>query len=166
MRPLGSVDYCEICGKEYVVNSSRQRFCPDCAKSATKENVKELKKQYYNQNKEKIFAYKTEMRSNRNVCVICGKIFDAETPITTCSPECKKEYMRQKQNKADIRRGKRKLPADQRYDSGLPKSGIPGVTYRRNNGKWSASYKRHYIGVFKTIEEAKEAIELYKKSQE
>ena len=64
---------------------------------------------------------------------------------------------------ADIKRGRRTLPADERYESGLPKSGIVGITWRRN-GKWSATYKKHYIGVYDTIDAAKESLEQYKKS--
>ena len=30
-RHIGSTDYCQLCGKPYVVTSSRQRYCPECA---------------------------------------------------------------------------------------------------------------------------------------
>ena len=36
-RPLGSIDRCSVCGKEYVVNSARQRYCPACAPEAIRE---------------------------------------------------------------------------------------------------------------------------------
>lgn len=36
-RPLGSTDKCVRCGKEYVVNSARQKYCPDCAYDAVRE---------------------------------------------------------------------------------------------------------------------------------
>lgn len=45
--------------------------------------------------------------------------------------------------------------------SELPKSGITGVTARKN-GSWQACYKTHYIGVYATVEEAAAAIEEYK----
>lgn len=163
MRPLGSVDHCEICGKEYVVNSGRQRFCPDCADLAIKGNVKELKKQYYSQNKEEIFAYKKEMRSNRNVCVICGKVFDTDVSSVTCSPKCAKELRKRWQSKTDLKRGKRKTPTEKVVKKDIPHSGVVGVTWR-SNGKWMAMYKKHYIGVYDTIEDASNAIDNYKKT--
>ena len=36
-RPLGSTDKCTVCGKEYVVKSSRQKYCPECAYDAVRE---------------------------------------------------------------------------------------------------------------------------------
>ena len=35
-RPLGSTDTCVVCGKTYTVNSSRQKYCPDCAYEAVR----------------------------------------------------------------------------------------------------------------------------------
>lgn len=35
-RPLGSTDICTVCGKPYVVRSSRQKYCPDCAYEAVR----------------------------------------------------------------------------------------------------------------------------------
>nr|DAF01441.1 MAG TPA: Double zinc ribbon protein [Caudoviricetes sp.] len=36
-RRLGSVDKCEVCGKDYIVNSARQRYCPECAPDRIRE---------------------------------------------------------------------------------------------------------------------------------
>ena len=52
-----------------------------------------------------------------------------------------------------------------RRDGNIPQSGVPGVSWRKN-GKWQATYKRHYLGVFGTVEEAAEVIEKYKNSHE
>lgn len=161
-RPLGSVDTCESCGKQYIVNSGRQRYCPECAKDQVNQNIRAHKREYMADNKEKSQARKNESRGKRYVCAICGKEYEKHTAEVTCSPECHKEYIRQKQNEADIRRGKRKLPADQRYNSGLPKSGVIGVTYHRQSGKWQAKYKQKYIGLYDTAEQAAEAVENYK----
>ena len=35
-RSLGSTDICTVCGKPYVVRSSRQKYCPDCAYEAVR----------------------------------------------------------------------------------------------------------------------------------
>ena len=156
-RPLGSKDRCEICGKEYVVKSGLQKYCPDCAEKAINDKIRSRKKEYNDRNKDRFYAHKAEMRANGHVCAVCGKIFDTDTVTVTCSAECEKELRRIKQNESDIRRGKRKIPAEERYISGKPQSGVVGVTYRQN-GKWQATYKGHYLGVFETVEEAAEAI--------
>lgn len=162
-RPLGSIDRCEICGKEYIVKSGLQKYCPDCAEKTINENISARKKEYNDINKERLYAHKEKMRINGHVCVICGKIFDSDTATVTCSPECGKELQRIRQNESDIRRGKRKIPAKERYSSGKPQSGVIGVTYR-DNGKWQATYKGRYLGVFETIDDAAKAIEKEKGS--
>lgn len=165
-RPLGSMDTCESCGKQYIVNSGRQRYCPECAKEQVNKNIRAHKREYMSKNKEKSQNLKNETRGKRYICVICGKEYEKHTSEITCSPECHKEYMRIKQNKADIRRGKRKLPADQRYNSGLPKSGVTGITWHRKCKKWQATYGRKYIGLYDTVDKASEAIAKYKNTIE
>ena len=51
------------------------------------------------------------------------------------------------------------IPADQRYNSGLPKSGVVGVTWKKDNKKWQATYKKKYIGLYDTVEQAAKAIQ-------
>lgn len=161
-RPLGSVDICENCGKEYIVKSGRQRFCPECAEMAVKENIRLHKREYMAENSEKAKQLKADTRGKRYICPVCGKEFEKHSPQITCSQECEKEYRRIKQNEVDIKRGKRKIPADQRYNSGLPKSGIVGITWHRKNKKWEVVYKRKYIGIYDSLEQAEEALEKYK----
>lgn len=158
-RPIGSIDQCESCGNSYIVNSGRQRYCPDCAEKQVAQNILKHKRQYMSDNSSRNQKLKAEVRGKRYICPICKKEFEKHSTEVTCSPECKKEYRRIKQNEADIRRGKRKMPADQRYESGLPKSGVVGVTWHRQSGKWQASYKRKYIGLYSTVEDAVKEIE-------
>ena len=160
-RPLGSTDICELCGKEYTVKSGLQKYCPDCAESAINNKIRARKRKYAADNKELFDARKEKTRGKGYVCVICGKVFEKESNTVTCSPECEAELRRITQNKVLIKKGKRHLPAESRYESGLPKSGVPGVTWRKN-GKWQAMHKGRYIGVYDTIEAASEAIEQYK----
>lgn len=160
-RPIGSTDKCTICGNDYFVNSARQRYCKDCAASATAENVQKRSREYNAENKDRLGRQKQESRHNRNVCIICGAIYDATSPAVTCSPECAKKLKKLRQDEADIRRGRRKTPAGVTYDSGLPKSGIVGVTANRN-GKWRAAYKGKYLGTFSSVQDAAAAIEKYK----
>lgn len=160
-RKIGSTDICQRCGKPYTVEAGRQKYCKDCAEIAVAETVRAHKKAYNAERKDTIQLHKQIMRSYRNVCIICGKVFDAETPRVTCSKECDKKRRKLRQDEADIRRGQRKSEAGKTCDSGLPRSGIVGVTARRN-GKWMATYKSHYIGIYPTIDEAAAALERYK----
>lgn len=118
------------------------------------------------ENKEKAQSLKNETRGKRYICPICGKEFEKHTSAATCSTECEKELKRRRQNRADIKRGKRKIPEDQRYNSGLPKSGIVGVTYHRQSGKWQAKIGREYIGLYDTVEQAMKSIKKYKKERQ
>lgn len=157
-RPLGSEDKCEACGKRYTVNSARQRYCPECAKEQVTKNIRAHKREYMAENKEKSEELKSETRGKRYICPICGKEFEKHTSAATCSAECERELRRRRQNRADIKRGKRKIPEDQRYNSGLPRSGVVGVTYHRQSGKWQATKSRKYIGLYETVEQAAEAL--------
>ena len=158
-RPLGSVDICQNCGQEYIVRSGRQIYCPNCADSAVKEKVNAHKRQYMQSNKEKFAPHKAEMRSNGWVCVVCGKVFDKDTPTVTCSEECAKKLKKINQDNADIKRGKRNMPAGVSYESDLPKSGVVGITYNRERRKWQVTHNRKYIGLFADLDKAKEALD-------
>ena len=162
-RTIGSIDHCQSCGKEYIVKSGNQKYCSDCSAEKISEKAKIRARKNISQNKEKNISRKKSHRGKRYVCKICGTIFEKHGAEVTCSPECKKELSRIRQNEADIKRGRRARPASERYESGLPKSGIVGITWRRN-GKWTAKYKNHYIGVYDTIDAAKESLEQYKKN--
>ena len=163
-RPLGSTDTCKRCGGEYVVESGRQLYCKRCAEIAVRETVRAHKIEYTAENRDRLNAHKQAMRTDRKVCVVCGSVFDADTPTVTCSPSCAAKLRRQRQEESDIRRGKRKSAVGVKYNSGLPKSGIAGITARRN-GKWQASYKGSYIGIYEDIQAAAAALEKYKEEQ-
>lgn len=154
-RPLGSVDICTVCGKEYVVNSSLQRYCSDCAPEAVRQAVLPQKRQRAIEHREEAAARKAGLKTNSAVCAYCGKLYTPDGPSVTCSPVCAREYKRVTQGMADFKRGRRKTPpAHQRYDSGLPQSELAGVTYNRSRRKWQVTHKGKYIGLFVTQEEA------------
>ena len=101
-----------------------------------------------------------ELRKDRTVCLICGAVFTASTATVTCSDACAEELRKLRQRESDYRAGRRKRPpADYPVSSTRPQSGITGVTWCR--GKWQAKFKRKYIGMFSTIDEAAEAISNY-----
>lgn len=164
VRPLGSIDICQNCGKEYLVKSGRQIYCPDCADDVVREKVNAHKRQYMQDNKEKFAPHKAEMRSNGWVCVVCGKVFDKDTPTVTCSEKCAKKLKKINQDNADIKRGKRNMPAGVLFESGLPKSGVVGITYNRKRRKWQVTHNRKYIGLFVDLDKAKEALDSYERS--
>lgn len=166
MRPLGSTDFCESCGQPYTVKSGNQRYCPDCSREAISENIRAHKRKYMQENKEGFQAIKRDTLGKRYICVVCGKEFKKHTAEVTCSEACRKEHIRRRQNEMYIRQGKRKNPADAHYDSGLPKSGVVGVTWHRSNNKWQAKYKGKYIGLYHTVDEAAKAIENFRKQSD
>lgn len=160
-RPLGSIDRCEICGGEYIVNSARQRYCKNCADEAIRQKVNPHKAEYAKENMTRLKEQQKELRKDRTVCLICGKVFTASTATVTCSDACAAELRKLRQREADYRAGRRKRPpADYPASSPRPQSGVPGVTWHR--GKWQAKFKRKYLGLFPTVGEAAQAIKIYK----
>lgn len=153
-RPLGSIDICRNCGKEYVVNGSRQIYCPECAGEAVGEKVKQAKRQWAEDRQHEITEQKLEKRKDRKVCAVCGKPFSSPTPTVTCSPACAAEQKRRRQAIADVKRGRaRPDRVFSKLEHTNPQSGIPGITWHK--GKWQLTIKGKYIGLFPTIEEAK-----------
>ena len=121
---------CKNCGKIYLTDKQDSTVCPACAAEIQKDVLRV------------------------KVCAMCGKPFSAPTPTVTCSAECAADLKRQRQVRADIKRGKAKperlLGKKERT---APQSGIPGITWCRN--KWQLTYKGNYIGVYDTVEAAK-----------
>ena len=99
-RKLGSVDQCARCGKDYIVVSGLQRYCPDCARDALLENERPKSRAYMEQRRKDGTIDKNLDR----ICIICGKPFRSSTATVTCSPECAKENRRRTQAKADAKR--------------------------------------------------------------
>lgn len=107
VRGLGSVDSCEICGAEYVVESGRQRYCKDCAADAVRDEVRRAKREY-NASRPEIIGKAREARKGCKVCPICGGAVPAGTVSVTCSPECAAEQLRRNRARADAKRSPRK----------------------------------------------------------
>nr|DAK78432.1 MAG TPA: putative cytoplasmic protein [Caudoviricetes sp.] len=105
-RPLGTIDHCKICGKEYVVKSARQKYCPDCAEKAVKEVDRKQAIEHYEATKKLTNPIRNEKRRvGMKTCVICGKEFPADgTARNTCSDECRKKQRQEWQREADKKR--------------------------------------------------------------
>lgn len=107
VRPLGSIDCCQWCGKEYVVRTGRQKYCSDaCSRSAVLEWQRKHKKATRT---EKQNERKREIKSNRKkVCVYCKKIFWSATATNLCSDYCRAKQLQIKQCESDLRRGRKR----------------------------------------------------------
>lgn len=46
-RKLGDIDYCQNCGKEYIICSGLQKYCPACKKEMNRKKDNELSTKYY-----------------------------------------------------------------------------------------------------------------------
>ena len=94
-RRLGSIDFCQRCGKEYTVTGGLQKYCPDCSKIAVAETDSRQAREYYHDHRQEIADYRDKVRPVEKKCVICGKTFAAKGRVNiTCSEECRKEYRR------------------------------------------------------------------------
>lgn len=106
MRPLGSMDKCAVCGKEYTVVSGRQKYCSKiCQRKSILEWQKQHKKNYH-----KISGQNIKKQARRDtvkkICVYCLKPFESSTPTNLCSDYCRTEQKKLLQCRADVKRGK------------------------------------------------------------
>ncbi len=104
-RPLGSIDKCVICGKEYTVVSGRQKYCSDaCQRKGVLAWQKEHKRGYSKASGQDV--KKMERRKQaKKICVYCLRPFASNTSKNTCSDYCRKEQTKITQCIADINRG-------------------------------------------------------------
>lgn len=108
-RPLGSIDKCPICGKEYIVVSGRQKYCPaaSCQRKGILEWQREHKRGYNKASGQ--YAKKMERRKQvKKICAYCLQEFVSNTSTNLCSEYCKKEQQKITQCIADINRGKKR----------------------------------------------------------
>lgn len=136
-RPLGSIDHCVVCGKEYVVKGGMQIYCEDCAKSAVAEKDRAAGIAYYHENKDAINPARYEkLRVKEKVCIVCGKKFDPHgLPAEMCSDECRRIRRRLQQHDAEKKRQKDKSSAVNEFDRDLfvplqECANIVGVSYQ------------------------------------
>ena len=96
-RPLGSTDLCEVCGKPYVVESGRQKYCKGCAEAAVRE-VDRLQSLAWNRANTTPVQRREERRTSTATipCVVCGKGFVPRGVSKTCSPACAAQLARRK----------------------------------------------------------------------
>lgn len=118
-RRLGSTSQCKICGKDYIVNSANQRYCPDCAPERYKEVDREQSRGWlqraidaYGEEylaghlKRKREAYRRE-NENKRICPMCGETVPfGEKKF--CSGQCKNAAERYAYSKYSYKVGRKK----------------------------------------------------------
>lgn len=88
-RPLGSTDYCVVCGKPYMVNGGRQHYCPKCAPEAIRRIDNAQSRKWNRENTTPQERRETRQAAGAEIrCAVCGKPFVPRDPSLTCSPEC------------------------------------------------------------------------------
>lgn len=108
-RAIGQMYKCEICGKEYMLTSGAQKYCPDCKESATRARDAALTREWIRRHHDEVEKRKYVAR----VCVICGKPIPRGVQKVTCGdPECIRARKKQQMHAADARRGIGEMPDD------------------------------------------------------
>lgn len=158
VRELGSTDICQHCGKPYIVTSGLQCYCPDCSKYVVADNIRQHKREYMEQNRQRFNDHHREMRKERRVCVICGKTFDSPTRTSVCSADCAAEQLRRNNVRGNVKAGRAK-PIRLLGPRGPvnPQTGIPGIHLHPKTGKWELVLNGKYCGLYDTVAEASEA---------
>lgn len=104
-RPIGSIDKCVVCGKEYAVTSGRQKYCSDaCQRKGVLEWQREHKRGYSKASGQDIKKQERRMQVQK-VCVYCLRTFVSNKSTNTCSDYCRREQTKINQCLADIKRG-------------------------------------------------------------
>lgn len=119
-REIWSIDLCERCGAEYIVNSGLQRYCKDCAEEATRQTRNDASREWNHK------AYSDpDKRAKKNenkrakqklfICAVCGHPFFALGRQKYCSDECRLIGFRQYQQKRSKERWQ-KIKAERQKD--------------------------------------------------
>lgn len=127
-RPLGSTDVCQWCGRTYIVESPRQKYCcSECSQTAVKEKDRQKARNWYNSHSDPI-AKKERIKASTadRFCVVCGKRIERVGQAITCSPECSLVHRnhltsewgkKHRVERATYRRNQRKLEKSNSDDS-------------------------------------------------
>lgn len=104
-RPLGSIDKCVICGKDYTVVSGRQKYCSDACQREGVLAWQRERKRGYNKASGQDIKKQNRRKQAQKICVYCFRTFSSNTSKSTCSDYCRKEQEKLAQCIADINRG-------------------------------------------------------------
>lgn len=107
-RPLGSLDTCKVCGKEYIVKSGRQKYCSEvCQRKAVLQWQRDRKKEY-NKHPEVAEARKKRRSERQKICQYCLRPFWSTSSSPYCSDYCRVEQKKYNMCIADIGRGQKR----------------------------------------------------------
>lgn len=157
-RKLGSIDHCEICGKEYIVNSGLQRYCKDCAEIAKTEWARDRHAEYYRSGgKERRDENRTRLKTDAAVCPVCGKTFTASPDNPHyCSPECAEMAA----GRSDEYRVINREPLAGGLNS-RNKTGVRGVFFSKRYNKFvvriTVNGVRRWVGYYDALDDAVKA---------
>ena len=98
-RVIGQEYPCAKCGKPFTMTGGTQKYCPECAHSASMEVIRAHKRDYARENSEAYRDGKVRRHTDRTVCVICGKAFTSDRSNVTCSRECAVELLNRNHRK-------------------------------------------------------------------
>ncbi len=120
-RRLGSIDKCEVCGKDYIVNSARQRYCPDCAPERVREVDREqghgwLKRavekhgeEYFKDHLKRKREFWHKQNDKKHICPMCGSVFVPDKKNKkVCSERCRHAAERYSNRKCAFDHGRQK----------------------------------------------------------
>lgn len=111
-RHLGDCYPCERCGDLYVLIGSQQRYCKSCASTATRANVRAIKREERraaladpDYRARRNIARRSSWQSQTRACAICNTAFTPPNPRRqTCSDSCQTALRKQQQHDADLKR--------------------------------------------------------------
>lgn len=106
-RPLGSIDTCQLCGCEYTVKGSRQKYCPSCQRDANLAWQRMHKKEY-GKLPEVAQARNNRRKERKKICGYCLRPFWSSTSSNACSDYCRQQQKRLSQAMADVKRGQKR----------------------------------------------------------
>ena len=118
-RPLGSIDHCEVCGAEYVVQSARQRYCKKCAPERVREvdrqqgrgwlkrAIEKHGEQYHENNIAKKREAWHRENAKQTVCPMCGEVVPAGERKFCCD-KCRNAAQRYACRKYSYKVGRQK----------------------------------------------------------
>lgn len=105
IRPLGSMDKCVICGKDYIVKSGRQKYCSEaCQRKGVLAWQREHKRGYQKASGQDVKRQKRRKQAQK-ICVYCLRTFTSNTSTNLCSEHCRKEQRRLSAYAAELNRG-------------------------------------------------------------
>ena len=112
-RRIGSEAVCEACGRAYVVEGSRQRWCKDCAPEAAVESRRALaaawnRRTYSDEDRRGALRNGLRRKPEMRSCAQCGRTFEAMGGVRYCCEACRATGRRAYQREYDAARRQRK----------------------------------------------------------